>query len=410
MRKSKSNPPDPRDDLLPGELPPLGAGREKRGKRRRHPKAIYRVIAVLLCCAAALLIWMNREALKPQNLLEWVQTQFVGMGIGDGYPASLNGASVKPANFCSVDRDLYLTSETTILCMNDTAKTLFSRMHNFADPVMRVNGSRVLVYNRGGTGFRVENQLRTLVSGEAEGTIYCGDVASNGRYALVTTAGGYCGQLTAYLSDNTVAFRYWFSDDYPTAIALSPDGTKAAVAAVGASEGSLKSVLYVLDFNSDAAVSPIAAYPDTYFSALAFDGSNLLAVGDTQAVALSADGTERGRYDYAGQSLQTYTFDGGKAVLALGDFQNATNSTLVHLDANASPTASATLPGQIADVSCFGDAMAALSGGTISTYSCSSGTALGTADAGGDARAIALRTEGEAYVLGVSEVRRVPIS
>ena len=141
-----------------------------------------------------------------------------------------------------------------------------------------------------------------------------------------------------------------------------------------------------------------------------FDGSNLLAVGDTQAVALSADGTERGRYDYAGQSLQTYTFDGGKAVLALGDFQNATNSTLVHLDANASPTASATLPGEIADVSCFGDAMAALAGGTISTYSCSSGTALGTADAGGDARAIALRTEGEAYVLGVSEVRRVPIS
>ena len=202
---------------MPGELPPLGAGREKRGKRRRHPKAIYRVIAVLMCCAAALLIWMNREALKPQNLLEWVQTQFVGMGIGDGYPASLNGESVKPANFCSVDRDLYLTSDTTILCMNDTAKTLFSRMHNFADPVMRVNGSRVLVYNRGGTGLprrKPAAHARLRRGGGARST--AGDVASNGRYALVTTAGGYCGQLTAYLSDNTVAFRYWFSDDYPT--------------------------------------------------------------------------------------------------------------------------------------------------------------------------------------------------
>lgn len=415
MKKRQKQDPqqlDSREELLPGELPPLGcAGRREKGKRAgKAPKAVYRIIAVLLVCVVALAVWINRENLQPQNLVEWVQTQVVGLGVGDGYPASLSGDTVAPANFHSVDKDLYLTGDTSILCMNDSAKVLFSRKHSYADPVMRVKGNRVLVYGRGASGYRVENQIKTLVSGDAQGKILVGDVAANGRYALVTEAGGYCGKLTAYLNNNTVAYHYWFSDYYPTAIALNAQGTKAAVAAVGAHNGGLVSAVYVLDFNSSAAVKPVATYPDTYLRDIAFDGTGILALGDVQAVALKADGTPLGSCDYKSGGLQAWQMDGNSAVLAVGSPNNASGMTLLHLDANAKTTASVNLAGKVTGVSLFGDAMAALQGEQVQAYSASTGAALGKADAGPDARAVALRTESEAYLLGVSEVRKVSLS
>ena len=411
-KKPETSQPNPQEELLPGELPPIGAPRphEKSGRRGKHPRAIYRVIVILLICVVALVIWINRENLQPQNVVEWVQTQVIGMGVGDGYPAQLNGDTVAPQNFRSVGKNLYLTGDTTILCMNNTAKALFSRKHNYADPVMRVKGGRVLVYGRGSNGYRVENQLKTLVSGEADDKILTGDVTANGRYALITEAGGYCGKLTAYLNNNTVAYRYWFSDYYPTAMALNSDGTKAAVAAVGAKDGAMVSAIYVLDFNSNAAAKPIATYTDTYVRDIAFDGTSLLAIGDKQTIALKADGTELGKYDYNGGDLTAWDLEGTSAVLAVSNLHNGTSTTLVHLDKQAKTTASAKLEGQVNAVSSFGDAMAAVVNGQVQSFSISSGAALGKADAGSDARALAMRSESEVYILGISEVRMVTLS
>ncbi|HCR44472.1 MAG TPA: hypothetical protein DIV41_07805, partial [Ruminococcaceae bacterium] len=61
----------------------------------------------------------------------------------------------------------------------------------------------------------------------------------------------------------------------------------------------------------------------------------------------------------------------------------------------------------VKSVSFYGQSAAALSGGKVYFYSSKTGAAAGTANAGSDAKAVALRDESSAYVMGVSEIRLV---
>ncbi|ARP49914.1 hypothetical protein B6259_02810 [Ruminococcaceae bacterium CPB6] len=390
---------------LPGELPPLRtSSRKKRGRKRG--RGIYTAIAILLACALVLAVWVNRDNLKPANISEWVQTQMLGIGTGKGYPVHFNTENVMTRNFVSSGKDIFFTSDTAVRAYNSSAKELFNRKHSFSEPVMKVNGNRILVYNLGGTGYQLGNQLNTLLAGNADNKILGGAVCANGRFALLTQADGYCGKLTVYLPNGQVAFSYSFSEYSPTAVAMNASGTHAAVTAVSASNGVLTSVIYELDFNSNKTVKPIASYSDTTFLDICYTDSNgVLAVGDTQTAALSAGGKKLSAYSYGDGELCSWNLQRGGAVLGISKFHNAVAGMLAAVGTDGKQTAVVQVDRAPSSVSRMGQVMAALCGSKIQAYSIAGGGAAGTCSAGTNARAVALRTEKQAYILDVSEVR-----
>lgn len=50
------------------------------------PKWVYRVSLILLAAVLALAWWFNRENLTMDHISDWIQSRFVGMGVGDGFP------------------------------------------------------------------------------------------------------------------------------------------------------------------------------------------------------------------------------------------------------------------------------------------------------------------------------------
>lgn len=103
---------------------PAERKRKKRRRKRegRVPGWIYRIIIILILCVVGMLLWFNRSNLTPSNIVEWVQTQVVGMGIGDGYPAKITGTSVTPGNFKSSNKQLVMAGDTELTVLNTTAK------------------------------------------------------------------------------------------------------------------------------------------------------------------------------------------------------------------------------------------------------------------------------------------------
>lgn len=377
----------------------------KAKERLPHvPKWAYRVIVILMITVVGLGIWMNRDNLSPQNIGDWVQTQFLGMGVGEGYPLNLNGDEVAAQNFCVSDGRLLLTGNTTILSLNSSAKQIFSRKHGFSNPVMLAKGQKVLVYNQGGKGYRIENQIKTLVSDTASQNIVTAALASNGAYALVLEDSGYCGKLTAYTKDNKEAYNYWFSDAYPTAIALNEEGNRAVVTAVTVNNGVLQSSFYLLDFNSTDPVTPVGTYPNTVFTKVSYQNGSITAVGDTRTVVMSDKGKEIANYDYQGAKLVCAALDQNRAALCLSSFENASAVKLVTLSNQGTQESSIDVDSRVTAVSLYGDTMAALLDGQVRAYSVSRGTQTGSCDIKSDMRAIALSSEKQVYLLGVSEV------
>ena len=383
-------------------------GSRKPDRNRRVPGWVYRVILILVLCVLAVLGWYNRANRTPANIMVWVQDRVVGMGVGDGFPHEISGSSVSAGNFLAFGKNLAVASDTSLTVLNSSAKEIVNRQHSYKSPVLKIGGARMLLYNLGGTGCMVGSVSKTLVKFSTDREILSGAISPGGQFALLTRADGYCGLLTAYTADGKVQSHYWFSDYYPTAVALNANGTKAVVTAVSTKDGALVSALYLIDLNSGSTVQPVAVFQENMIFSVSWDDSDrITAVGDTGTCFVDAVRKTKTAYDYNGLRLTSWYSDSGNTALALSPGNDSSQSRLVVLDGTGKQKISENLPEKAVSVSVFGDTAAALSGGKALFYSLSSGAAEGSKDAGTGARAVALKDESSAYVLGVSEIRLI---
>lgn len=372
------------------------------------PRWVYRIVLILFLCVAGTLGWMNRDNLAPANVVEWAQARIVGMGVGDGFPHSIAGTSVQPQNFLSEDKNICFVSDTSLTVLNSTAKELVSRQHSFSDPILRLNGGRMLIYNLGGRGCQLESLNRTVQKISLKENLIAGALSRQGEYALITEADGYRGELTAYTADGREQFHYWFSDYYPTAVALNPDGSAAVVTGVNTENGVIKSAVYLLNLNSSKAQKPLVVEDGNMLFDVCWNGDSAVAAfGDQSAVLIDASSRSKTEYSYGGKLLTAYCASADLTVLALSSYEGSSDSGLVILNRSGEKILSPSLQGTIRSVSVFGSAAAALCGSKVCFYTTSPAGPAGTCDAGDDAKAIALRDETSAYLLGVSEIRTV---
>ncbi len=383
--------------------------RQTRHRNPRIPRWIYRVIVILAASVLGMLLWFNRANLTPENILEWIQVQTIGMGVGDGYPTPIVGNSVEKGNFFCQNKELYVLSDTRLTILNSTAKELVSRQHSYSSPAMQSAGSRVLLYNIGGTGYEIEGFSNTLFSGNTSENLFTADISQNGKYALVTEDRGYCAKMMVYSSDHTEQYSYEFSDCYVTDISLNRDGSRAAVCGITAEDGSIVSAVYLFDFSNPNAEA-VVLFDSCFLMDVEYcENGSVIAVGDS-LVSIIDSGGNRTDYGFNGQKLSSYAIDNGRVVLSLLPYENSTASRLLVIGESGQQIMSVDLPSISSCISLYADTAAALVNSQVLFYAVSSGVSLGKAAAGSDAKAIALIDEQNLYVLGVSEIRKTNIS
>lgn len=380
-----------------------------RFRERRVPRWVYRVILILALSALAVLGWYNRVNLAPENALQWVQSHVVGLGAGDGFPQKIPGSSVAPKNFIASEKNLFFASDTALVVYNSSARELLDRQHSYSSPVLKVSGPRFLLYHLGG------KSCETGAVGDGDPlqrntdqNILGGALAANGRFALLSAAEGYCGKMTAYTASGQVLSYYWFSDYYPTAVALNADGTRAAVTGVSAKNGGLVSAVYLIDLSGGKTVRPAAVVTGGMMSAVFWDAeSTVAAVGDTGVLFLNPSSGAKTDFSYDGSKLTAYCSDGGRVALGLAPYEGSPNQKLVVLGPSGNRIYSGQVGGAIQSVALFGQTAAALSDGKVYFQSLASASSVSIQNAGSDAGAIALKDEKSAYILGISEIRLV---
>lgn len=380
-------------------------------RERRVPRWVYRVIVILAITALAMLGWYNRANLAPENVLQWMKTSVVGMGIGDGFPMTFSGSTVEPKNFLCEGKNIIFASDTALMVCNSTGKELLNSQHSYADPAVSASGTRVLLFSLGGREVSVETiggETKKLQVGQ---NILGASLAENGRCAVVSAADGYCGMMTVYDTAGKVLSYYYFSDYYPTAVALSPDGTQAAVTGVSAKDGVLASAVYLLSVGSGKTVSPVAVcngsmLGDVYWNA----PHTVIAVGDTGAVFLNTVSGAKKEYSFGGRKATAWCSDQGRLAVGLMPYEGSRNQQLVVLNSSGGEIDTSSFSEKINSVSLFGQTVAALANGKLYCGSLSSpSSAVQKCDAGSDACAVALKDESSAYILGISEVRLVNV-
>lgn len=376
---------------------------EEPPKKRRIPKAVYRVAIILVVAALGLAVWVNREALRPDRLWSWVRLQFTGEKPGDGFPMALPGTAVAAENFRARGGDAGVLSDTAYTLIDAEGRQLWSVAHGYTDPIAAIAGEKTLIMKQGGRSYKVLSGERTVLESEAERDITCGDVAANGRFALGLQGGDGASELRVYQPDGSLQFQYTFARDQITAVALNYDGTYGVVCSAGAEKGELVGKLTVLYFNQAEPVAQIESRNNLLLKAAWTDSGEIFAIGDTCLL--------RGRspeYDFAatyydGRKLTACLLEGERAYLSLSSYEHAGPSTLLAFRGSEEPVR-VEFGQRVLAISAAGGAMGVLCGAEAVFLDSADGAELGRVPVSADARGLALSSERAAFVLGAGTI------
>ncbi len=324
-------------------------------------RKIARWVGVAALVVAALFII---NALVPISIPEYVETVFAGAGTGDGYPVAVS-AGVR--TMLPVGSDVALLGDSSLQLYRSDGRLLFDRQHGFANPAMCSCSARVLVYDRGGRGLRMENRARTLFSLEAPGAVTTADVADNGSFAVVTRAGDYVSDVTVYTPAGQQRYVWHSSSRQITAVSLSGNGRYAAVFALHVDGGQAVTDLLLFDTRRGTTLLE-ESYGGCLPVSLDVKGTTCVALFTDRLSSVTKAG-ERQDYMFEGNTLACFdnrSADG--AVLVLERYQNARDHQLVVLDRNLNLLGQADVTVPVIAVAARGGWISLLSDETVQFY------------------------------------------
>lgn len=381
----------------------------KRKKPAAVPKAVYRAAIILLVLVIGLALWMNRTSLNPESIGSWLKLQITGAEIGDGFPVQITGSEVLEANFLAQGGNAVVLSDTVFSILNPTGREEISLRHSLNHPVLQGAGDRYLLYNSGSTGYTALSGTDVVVNSVEERDILTGAIAQNGRFALGVQGTNGASELKVYQKDGTLQYQYSLAWDYITAIALNFDGAYGVVCSVRSDKGILVSKVLVFDFTNEAPIAEYETRENLLLAAYWGENGSIYAVGDTALLRASSSDYSFSEDNYQGRQLTAFRLGAGRAFLSISAYEHAGASTLLAYGFSGEEPVRMEVQKRIESVSVYGGTVGVLAGGEAVFFDYSTGKELGRADAGGDAKALALSSESAAYVLGVSEVRALRV-
>ncbi len=279
-------------------------------------KAIVRTFAVVMVFVLVAVVYINRETLSPNNMVEVLEELFAGSGTGGGFPVEIGKNNA--LEFERLGNNMALLNSTSFVIISDSGKELVNRQHSFNDPRMKIGNRRALIYDCGAKGLILESRTKTQIPFEAENNIITADIGPDGTIAVVTESNKYLSEMTVYardffLNNYKKLFKYNSSEYYIIDVAIRPDGKGAALATVSAQEGQIKSCVLVFDFSNSEPVGK-QEFLGTMLLSVCYTGNTIYAVADNMACSIRPDGKLIEKIDFESSALSGFCADSGSGI------------------------------------------------------------------------------------------------
>ncbi len=370
-------------------------------------KKFFKVFIIIALSVVLVMVFMNLDKLTPENISHWIAYDLLGQSEGDGYPAGFSGADVDTGNFDLMDGVPVYCSDTSVAVLNANAGKYQEVSHAFANPVLSTNSGYSMVYNAGATGYMIIDRNSVIKSGLTEKKIFSADVCPKGIYCILSEDDDYLAKLTVYRKDDLEMYTYSFADFYVNMVSINAEGTRAVVSGLSAKNGSLLSVLYVLDFSQGNYMQRYE-FDEIYIYDIKYlDNGNAVAVGDKSAYYIDIKGGAKKNVDYHSKFLTTYTLDRKNGMLlSLSSTPDGKECEVIMIDADGERPAEIQTNRQVLSMDYRDERIAVLFDREAAVYNMKA-KKIASMESKGDARKIRFADAKSVYVLGKSSLYNV---
>lgn len=319
----------------------------RRRKRRKIKwKRFLKFIAALVVLTVAILIAANTNATTLSDTKDFFKTVFAWSG---AYPAELGSSA--PSEVEQMSMAYAVVTENEFMVMAQGGKRLMTEKHGFVSPYVTAAGNRAVLFNRASRDLRVYNRTALLAEVRTEYAIVDVAVSDNGNLAVLTESDLYMCELAIYTNGKYEWKMTWKgAQGFPYAVAISPDGSRAAAATVDLKNGEIVTYITVIDIAKETE-RYVCEVPGLCVQLWCDSDGAATAVTDSSAVAVSSGGEIRYSYDFDGRQLISVARDeGSKLALGFGDNSRATVNEAVILGRNLAESAVIENCGKIKDM------------------------------------------------------------
>ena len=229
--------------------------KEKRTKKtslkvlngKKQARKLKRIILVSIIMVITLTLFLV-SILSPTGLKELFDNFTATFSFKNEFPIELTGTETYSVDIA--DNYFYLLSDTDVSVISNNGKISFKDIHGFSNPVLSKSETRCLLYDLNGTGVKVYNAKSCLFTKNMDNTIYAGDIARNGTFAIASKSEKFTSMVTVFDKNGELIYEWFCPEETILSVAVSPSGKSVAVGTVKVLGGKFHSSLYILKFDS----------------------------------------------------------------------------------------------------------------------------------------------------------------
>ena len=245
----------------------------------------------VVCIISALLviIFVLLCVNTPTGFVEYIETSSALSKKGDSFPVSYDfntGGDVTYSNGSAL-----ITTGTELKCYNRAGNLIYSRIHGFAEPIVKTSKVRTLIYGVNDSGYKIQNAKKEVFSKKTKNSaaIICADISDCGVYAIVTEGTEDVALVTVYDKNGDEIYKYHSANNYISGATISEDGDKLCIVSLSTKQAEFVSKISIYDLDSTDIVSEIELKNEVVYAAEYSNSQDVCVVTNKQYFNLRND-------------------------------------------------------------------------------------------------------------------------
>lgn len=301
--------------------------RNKRIAKKRQMR-----LTVIAVAVTAFLVYITGVfGASLAYLGDFVSSGLVYLQFGKGYPVQIENQTYLQAQ--KMGSSLCILDSDSLSFFSPTGDEVYEYHHSMQNPVIHTSGKRVVIYNANETSLKVANAHNVLFSQEMNNDIIHASLANNNYLAVTTKSQSYNGEVKVYDSQMNELFTWLNAKSFPLQSFLSPKAQTLAVSCLVAQDGKLVSDVYIIDTSGGSEKSVLQNKDGAVLGMEFIKEEKLIVFYTDKAVVfnLQSGATEK-EYSYSGSDLLAFDIKNSQIVMALGDYDGLSSTSIVMTD------------------------------------------------------------------------------
>ncbi len=335
---------------------------EKLRKSRRRKRFFRRTLGLL---AAVILITACLAVIAivyQLDLRSGLENTIASMKNGPGFPISL--AEMNPQALLPMGSDVAVATNSGTFLYNSNGALMNSCLNDYRTPQVKAAGGKLLSYDLGGTGLRVDNKAKNLYQTTVTGALLAADLSQTGALAVAQTTPGATALVSAYNPRFELMYSWTVQDSYITGVSLSNRGDMMSCAGLTMEGQHIVSYLRVHHFDQDEEAAKVPLPDEVIASMVWTDAGEIQVVTDKSLCLFDSQGEQLAKVALPNQPL-TFENIPGALYVAYGDYRDPGGVTILAYDGMLEKTGSATVTRRLLSLSADGDHLLALTEGEL---------------------------------------------